>query len=383
MAKRDYYEVLGVSKSASVDEIKKAYRKLAMAHHPDKNPGDKKAEEKFKEATEAYTILADSEKRKQYDQFGFAGVEGMFGQGQNPFSGGGFEDIFGGFEDIFSSFFGGGFGSSSRSSRRGGKRGNDLLYNMDITLNDAVQGKKVDISFEKQSTCEKCSGSGSASGSGKTTCPNCQGAGQIRRSQGFFSIATTCPRCNGTGEVIDNPCKACQGRGVVGKKVTKTIKVPPGIDNGKRIIIRGEGNSGENGASSGDLHIKFNVRPHPYFIREEDDLIVEIPISFTQAALGADINIDTIDDKTIKIKIPQGCENGKVLRIKGEGMPKLDNPAFKGDLYIRVNVDIPKSLNKEERKILEQFKSVHGENQKPSPSKINIKQRNDDFFHHF
>lgn len=386
MAKRDYYEVLGISKTATVEEIKKAYRKLAMQYHPDRNPGNKEAEEKFKEATEAYTILADAEKRKQYDQFGFAGVEGMFSGGQNPFSGGGFngfEDIFSGFEDIFSSFFGSGFGSSGRYQKRA-RRGSDLLYNMEITLNDAVQGKKVDITFDKLSSCEKCHGSGSSSGSGRTACPNCGGAGQVRRSQGFFSIATTCARCSGTGEIINNPCSSCGGRGLVSKKVTKTIKVPPGIDNGKRIIIRGEGNSGEQGSQAGDLHIKFFVKQHLYFVREENDLVTEIPISYTQAVLGSEINVDTIDGKTIKLKIPAGCENGKVLRIKHEGMPKLESPTVRGDLYIRVFIDIPKALNKEEKKILENFKAVHGENQKPTPSKISNKNsKMEDFFYRF
>jgi molecular chaperone DnaJ len=349
--KRDYYEVLGVTKTASVDDIKKAYRKLAMKYHPDKNPGDKTAEEKFKEATEAYTVLADPQKRKQYDQFGFAGVDGMFGgQGGNPFAGGGFsgfEDIFSGFEDIFSSFFGGGGGFGGGSSQRNRtKRGNDLLYNMEITLEDAVLGKKVDITYDRLASCEKCHGSGSNSGSGKKTCPNCGGSGQVRRSQGFFSIATTCPRCGGYGEVIENPCPSCQGRGVISKRVTKSIKIPPGIDNGKRIIIRGEGDAGENGAPSGDLHIKFHVKPHPFYIRDDNDLIMEIPISFTQAVLGSEVSIDTIDNKTIKLKIPAGCENGKILRVKGAGVPDINSSENKGDLYIKVNVEVPKHLTK-------------------------------------
>jgi len=382
MTKRDYYEVLGVSKTASLDEIKKAYRKLAMQYHPDRNPGDKRAEEKFKEATEAYTVLADPEKRKQYDQFGFAGVDGMFSGGQNPFSGGfsGFSDIFSDFEDIFSSFFGGGFGSSSGRERRG-RRGRDIVYNLEISLSGAVEGKKVDITFDRMTPCEKCNGSGSSSGTGRTACPACGGTGQIRRSQGFFSIATPCPKCNGTGEVVKNPCLSCSGTGAVLKKVTKTIKVPQGIDNGKMIIIRGEGHAGENGAPAGDLHIKFRIKPHPYFLREGDDLIAEIPISFTQAVLGAEINIDTIDGKTIKLKIPAGCENGKVLRVKNVGMPKLDSPLIRGDMYIRVFIDVPKSLTREERRILEQFRELHGENPKPTPMKISNKNsRMEDIF---
>lgn len=381
MAKRDYYEVLGVPRNASIDEIKKAYRKLAMKYHPDRNPGNKEAEEKFKEATEAYTVLADPEKRRQYDQYGFAGVDGMFSGRENPFEGfSGFEDIFSGFEDIFSSFFGGGFGSSTRYKKRV-KKGSDLLYTLDISLADAVEGKKVDITFERLEPCDRCHGTGSASGGGRSICPECGGIGQIRRSQGFFSISTTCPRCRGSGEVINNPCFACSGTGLVMKRVTKTIKIPPGIDSGKRIIIRGEGNAGEDGAPYGDLHIKFNIKPHPYFIRQGDDLLTQIPISFTQAVLGGEINVETIDGKMVKVKIPAGCENGKVLRIKNVGMPKLENPSVRGDMYIKLVIDVPKSLTREERRILEQFRDIHGENPKPQPVRISEKESKiDDIF---
>ncbi|HOV14089.1 MAG TPA: DnaJ domain-containing protein, partial [Spirochaetota bacterium] len=268
MAKRDYYEVLGLSKSSNVDEIKKAYRKLAMQYHPDKNPGDKAAEEKFKEATEAYTVLSDDEKRKRYDQFGFAGVEGM--GGGNPFQGGGFggfEDAFSGFEDIFSSFFGGsGFGRGGGSRRQ--RKGSDLLYNIDINLEDAAYGKKVDISYERQMPCDTCGGKGSKTGGGKKLCPDCGGSGQVRRSQGLFSISSPCGRCSGTGEIIENPCPSCRGKGLLSKKVTKNVKIPPGIDNGKRIIIRGEGDFGENGTEPGDPHVKFRVKQHEYFYRD-------------------------------------------------------------------------------------------------------------------
>ncbi len=390
MARKDPYEILGVGKSASTDEIKKAYRKLAMKHHPDRNPGDKTAEEKFKEATDAYTILGDAEKRKRFDQYGYAGVEGMFtgAGGGNPFSGGsgifdGFEDIFGGFEDIFSSFFGGGFRSSS--GRRAARRGHDLLYSVEISLEDTVKNKSIDIAYEKLVTCDTCRGSGSSSGTGtgKRSCPNCGGAGQVRHSQGFFSIATPCPRCNGAGEVIENPCKACNGKGVNQKRVSKNIKIPLGIDNGKKIILRGEGDAGENGASPGDLHIKFSVKQHPHFLRDGNDLIVEVPISFTQAVLGDDINIDTIDNKTIKLKVPSGCENGKILRIKEAGIPFLNNPGRKGDLYIKVYIEVPKSLNRNEKNLLEQYRSLRGENKKPSPTKISNRSRLNDFFDHF
>ena len=385
MARRDCYEVLGINKNASVDEIKKAYRKLAMKYHPDKNPDDKTAEEKFKEATEAYSVLADPQKKKQYDQFGFSGVEGMFSGRGSPFEegfGGGFEDVFSGFEDIFSSFFGGGFRASTKT-RKSARRGNDLLYNMEISLEEAVFGKKIDITYDRLVLCNKCNGKGTTSKSGRKTCPACGGSGQIRRSQGFFSIATTCSRCDGAGEILENPCSTCNGKGVVRQRVTKTIKVPIGIDNGKRIIIRGEGDAGEGGAHSGDLHIKFHVKQHLYFIREDNDLIMEIPINFTQAVLGAEIKVGTIDKKIIKLKIPSGCENGKILRVKNAGVPFLNNPDRKGDLYIKVYVEIPKHLSKEEKSLLERFKVIHSENQMPSPTKIGNKSKLDDFFRNF
>lgn len=373
MSKRDYYEVLGVSKSASQDEIKKAYRKLAMQYHPDKNPGDKTAEEKFKEASTAYGILSDAEKRKRYDQFGHAGVDGM-NAGGGGFSGGGYghyEDIFENFEDVFNSFFGGGFsGGSRRSGRSRVKRGADLLYNMEIELEDAVIGKDTTITYEKSVSCTECKGSGSKSGAGKKTCPDCGGSGQVRRSQGMFSISTTCPKCSGAGQVISDPCPSCGGRGLRRKKVTKNVHIPAGIDNGKRIILRGDGEAGENNAPSGDLHIKVFVKDHPNYYREGVNLIVDIPISFTQAALGDEISLKTIDKKHIKLKIPSGCENGKILRVKGAGVPFLDNSSKKGDLYIRVFIDVPKSLNSQQKKILEQFRESMGENKSPEPLKF-------------
>ena len=377
--RRDLYEVLGVSKSASIEEIKKAYRKLAMQYHPDRNPGNKEAEEKFKEATEAYTILSDPEKRQRYDQFGFAGIEGMY---SNPYEGNpfqnanfsDFEDIFNGFEDlsdIFSSFFGGGFSSRNKKT----KRGNDRLYNLEITLEDAFFGKKVELTFERQETCEVCKGTGSRSGSGKRRCPECGGSGQIRRSQGFFSIATPCPRCNGSGDVIDDPCPACRGRGIVIKKITEEIKIPPGIDTGKRIIIKGKGDAAEKGGIPGDLHIKIRVKPHDYYHRDGDNLVMVIPISFTQAILGDEISIPTIDGKTIKLRIPAGCENEKILRIKGAGMPNIEIPERRGDLYVKVEIDIPKHLTKDERRILEEFRRIHGEESRPNPKKINTERQ--------
>ncbi|HBD93315.1 MAG: molecular chaperone DnaJ [Spirochaetes bacterium GWF1_31_7] len=369
MAKRDYYEVLGVQKNASVDEIKKAYRKLAMQYHPDKNPGDKAAEDKFKEATESYTILSDENKRSRYDQFGFAGVEGQ--SGGNPFEGGGdFGDAFSGFEDIFSSFFGGGFGGGGSSRRGRTQRGSDLLYTLEISLEDAALGKNVDITYERHVKCDSCRGTGSKSSSGKKRCPECGGSGQVRRTQGFFSVASTCGRCRGTGEIIEDPCPSCSGSGLKREKNTKNIKIPAGIDSGKRIIIRGEGDAGPEGTQSGDLHIKFVVKHHNYFVREGYDLKLHIPISYTQAALGDEINVKTIDSKTIKIKIPAGCENGKVLRIKNAGIEYLESAGRKGDLFIQVFVDVPSKISKEEKMILEKLREIKPEVLTPTPMKI-------------
>lgn len=372
MAKRDYYEVLGVSKTASGDEIKKSYRKLAMQYHPDKNPGDKKAEEKFKEASEAYAVLSDENKRKRYDQFGFQGVEGM--GGGNPFQGGGFEEAFsgfgGGFEDILNSFFGGGFsgGSSRRSSRP--QRGSDLLYTLEINLEDAVLGKTVEITYDRNAKCEVCRGSGSKNGSGKKKCPDCGGTGQVRRTQGFFSVATTCSRCRGMGEIIEDPCHTCNGTGIVKKRITKTVKIPAGIDTGKKIIIRGEGDEGPDGTVSGDLLIKFVIRPHLYYIREGNDLKIHLPISYTQAVLGDEINMKLLDGKTIKVKIPANCENGKTLRMKGAGVESIEMAGRKGDLYIQFFVEVPSKITKEERSILEKLREVRGENHSPVPKRL-------------
>jgi len=274
-------------------------------------------------------------------------------------------------------FFGGGFGGT-RSRKT--KRGNDRLYNLEITLEDAFFGKKVDLTFEKQEVCEVCKGTGSRSGGGKRRCPECGGSGQIRRSQGFFSISTPCPRCNGSGDVIDDPCPSCRGRGVVIKKVTESIKIPPGIDSGKRIIIKGKGDAAENGGIPGDLHIKIKVKPHDYYYRDGDNLVMSIPISFTQAILGDEVSITTIDGKIIKLKIPPGCENGKILRIKGAGMPNLDMPERKGDLYIKVEIDISKHISKEERRILEEYRRIHGENSKPQPKKISLDRQEGFYF---
>ncbi len=370
MDKRDYYEVLGVSKTASADEIKKAYRKLAMTYHPDKNPDNKEAEAKFKEASEAYSVLSDDSKRQQYDQFGFQGMNGGFGGGSGF---GGFEDMFsgfggggGGFEDIFGSFFGG--GASRRSNRP--TRGQDLLYTLNITLEDAVLGKAVEISYEKATRCSDCGGTGSRSGKGKTTCPDCGGSGQVRRSQGFFSVASTCSRCQGQGEIVSDPCTSCSGRGVKSQKIKKTVEIPAGIDSGKKIIIRGEGDDGMRGLPAGDLILKFAVQEHKYFIREGNDLKIHIPISYTQAILGDDVNLKLLSGKQIKVKVPEHCENGKVLRVKGAGVDASSINGRKGDLYIELLVDIPSKISKDEKELLKKIRELKGEDDTPTPKSV-------------
>ncbi len=375
MAKRDYYEVLGVPRGASKEEIKKAYRKLAIKYHPDKNPGDKEAEEKFKEATEAYEVLADDKKRQAYDQFGFAGVEGMTGAGGGGFQDYSsvfrdFEDIFGDFTGFFDSFFGGGRRRRSTSSRSRGTRGADLRYDLEIPFLDAVFGTQVEISFTRNETCPVCHGSGAESGSGRKICPTCGGTGQVRRSSGFFSIATTCPTCNGEGEIIENPCRNCGGTGLVRKKKKLKVKIPAGIENGKRINIPGQGDSGPNGGPAGDLYVYIHVKPHEYFERDGYDVYCAIPISIAQATLGAEIFVPTLDGKRARVKIPAGIQNGKMLRLKNEGIPHLHNSNRRGDMYIKLIVQIPTKLSSKAKELLREFSNVVGENNSPNPIKL-------------
>ncbi|MBN2737766.1 MAG: molecular chaperone DnaJ [Spirochaetales bacterium] len=370
MAKRDYYEVLGVSKSASIDEIKKAYRRLAIKYHPDKNPGNKEAEESFKEATEAYEVLADAQKRQAYDQFGFAGLEGMGAGSSQGFSSAfrDFEDIFSDFSGIFDSFFGGGGGrtrSSGRSSSS--RRGADLRYDIAISFEEAVFGTKKEISFMKNETCQSCHGSGADKGSGRKLCGTCGGSGQVRRSSGFFSIASTCQSCNGEGEVIENPCSECHGAGLVKKSKKIIVTIPAGIEPGKRIHISGQGDGGTNGGSYGDLYVYINVKPHPYFERKGNDITCLIPISFTQATLGSDIFVNTLDNKKIKVKIPAGTQNGKVLRLRNEGVPYLHDSRRRGDMYIVVRVTTPANLSAQAKSLLKDFADIVGEESNPNP----------------
>ena len=365
MAKRDYYEVLGVPKGSGKDEIKKAYRKLAIQNHPDKNPGDGEAEERFKEATDAYEVLSNDQKRQAYDQFGFAGVEGM-GAGAHDYTTvfRDFEDIFGDFSSIFDSFFGGGRRRSPRETRM---RGSDLRYHLEVEFQDAVFGTQQDVLYQKNSTCGVCSGTGATSGSGKKKCPTCGGSGQVRRSSGFFSIASTCQTCGGDGFVIENPCVECHGMGVLKKRQRIKVTIPPGIESGKRISIPDQGDSGPNGGPAGDLYVDIHVNAHPHFERDGVDLYCVIPISIAQATLGTEIFVTTLDEKKIKVKIPAGTQNGIILRVKSEGVPHLHNASRRGDMYIKIAVKIPTKLSGKEKELLKNFSELQGEEEAPEP----------------
>jgi molecular chaperone DnaJ len=369
MAKRDFYEVLGVQKNAGRDEIKKAYRQLAIKHHPDRNPGSKDAEERFKEATEAYEILADDRKRQAYDQYGFAGLSGMGQPTQQDFSSmfQGFEDIFGDVSGIFDSFFGGG-GSRRRSSSRGsGQRGSDLRYDMEISFLEAAFGVKKEVTYARAERCDACKGTGADKGSGRKLCPSCGGSGQVRRNSGFFSIASTCPSCGGEGEIVEKPCAECRGAGTFRKSRTITITIPAGIEDGKRLSLSGQGDAGANGAQDGDLYVFLRVQPHESFERDGKDVYCAIPVSMTQAALGADIIVPTLDQKTVRVSVPPGTQNGRVLRLKGEGIPELHSTSRRGDMYIRIVVRIPTKLNAKARELLKELAVSTGEEANPRP----------------
>ncbi len=372
MAKRDYYEVLGVGKTATLEEIKKAYRKLAIANHPDRNPGNKEAEDRFKEATEAYDVLGDEKKRKMYDQYGFAGVDGANG-GAHDYSNvyRDFSDIFGGgfgggFEDIFSSFFGGGGRTQTRGGQHGPEVGSSLRYDVDIDFKDAVFGTKIEVAYSHQVACDVCHGSGSEEHSGTKVCPTCNGSGQVRRNSGFFAIASACPTCGGSGHVIENPCSSCHGTGLKRKQQKVKVSIPAGVDSGSRVVLRGMGDAGANGGPSGDLYVYISVKPHKYFVRQDYELYCQIPISITQASLGGDIKVSTIDGDLIKVNIPSGIQSGKMLRVKGRGVTKL-NSTDRGDMYIRLQVQIPKRLGTKAKKLMQELSEVLGEQEAPNP----------------
>jgi molecular chaperone DnaJ len=369
MAKRDYYQVLGVQKGSSREDIKKAYRQLAIKHHPDRNPDSKEAEERFKEATEAYEVLADDRKRQAYDQYGFAGLSGMGQPTAQDFSTifQGFEDIFGDVSGIFDSFFGGG-GSRRRSSSRGnGQRGSDLRYDMEISFLEAAFGAKREVTYPRAERCDACKGSGADKGSGRKLCPTCGGSGQVRRNSGFFSIASSCPSCNGEGEIIERPCAECRGVGTVRRNRTITISIPAGIEDGKRLSLSGQGDAGANGAQDGDLYVFLRVQPHECFERDGTSLYCAVPISITQATLGAEIVVPTLDERTVRVSVPAGTQNGRILRLRGEGVPELHNLSRRGDMYIKIVVRIPTKLNARAKELLRELAAASGEETSPRP----------------
>ncbi|WP_341707284.1 molecular chaperone DnaJ [Halopseudomonas sp.] len=360
MSKRDYYEVLGVEKGASEAELKKAYRRLAMKFHPDRNPDDENAEEKFKEATEAYEVLTDANKRAAYDQYGHAGVDPNMGGGAGGFGGGAnFSDIFG---DVFGDIFGGG-GGRGRSSVQ---RGSDLRYTLELDLEEAVRGTTVTIRVPTLVGCETCDGSGAKKGTTPTTCTTCGGHGQVRMQQGFFSVQQTCPRCHGTGKMITDPCKDCHGNGRVEKQKNLSVKVPAGVDTGDRIRLAGEGEAGVNGGPAGDLYVVVSVREHKIFERDGKNLYCEVPISFVDAALGGELEVPTLDGR-VKLKIPEGAQTGKLFRLRGKGVTPVRGGS-PGDLLCRVVVETPVNLTKRQRELLEELRQTleeEGSSQSP------------------
>ncbi len=365
--KRDYYEVLGVDKGADKDTIKKAYRKVAMKYHPDRNPGNKEAEEKFKEATEAYEVLSDDQKKSVYDQYGFAGLDGMGGAGAGGYSHAfhDFSDIFGGsggFSDIFSSFFGGGGGQ--RRSANSPQQGQSLRYDLTIDFKEAAFGCKKEISFAHDDTCPSCHGAG---GSGRHTCPTCGGSGQVVSGGGFFQMAQTCRTCRGTGTVVDNPCAECHGTGSVRKNEKVSVTIPAGSDDGTRLTLRGKGDAGVNGGPNGDLILVIRVRPDKYFVRDGNDVYLQVPISFVQAALGDTIQVPTIDGTDVMVDIPEGTQSGKMLRLRGKGVPVLRGNDARGDMYLKIVVETPKRLGLKERKLMKELYDAVSPTKAPKP----------------
>lgn len=360
MSKRDYYEILGIEKNASEADIKKAFKRLAMKYHPDRNPDNKEAEEKFKEAKEAYDVLGDQQKRSAYDQFGHAGVDPSAGMGGAGYgAGASFSDIFG---DVFGDIFGG--------ARRGGggrtHRGDDLQYNLELGLEEAVAGTKVDLRIPTQVACEECDGTGAKKGTSPTTCTTCGGIGQVRMQQGFFSLQQTCPRCHGKGKMISDPCGTCHGRGRVQKHKTLSVKIPAGVDSGDRIRLGGEGEAGEQGGPAGDLYVHITVKPHPIFERDANDLYCEVPIDVATATLGGELEVPTLNGR-VKLKIPAETQSGKQFRLRGKGVRSV-RTGSQGDLLCRVAVETPVNLTKKQKELLEEFqKSLHDDTVEHSP----------------
>lgn len=359
MAKRDYYEVLGLNKGASEDEIKKAYRKMAKKYHPDLNPGDEKAEAAFKEVNEAYQVLSNPETRAQYDQFGH---DGPAGQGFGGFDFSGFGD--GGFGDIFDMFFGGGgFGGSSRRRNRGPVRGSDVRYDLDISFEEAAFGTKKEIEVVRMENCTECKGTGARKSDDVTTCPVCNGSGEVSHAQntafGRFVNVRTCDRCGGEGTIVSDPCPKCRGRKRVRRVRKISVTIPAGIDNGQAITLRGEGEIGERGGPAGDLYVYITVRPHKLFRRNGYDLHCDVPITFGQAALGAEVEVPTLEGK-VKYSVPEGTQTGTVFRLRNQGIQHLRNNT-RGDLYVKVNIEVPKRLSDRQKELLREFEELTGE----------------------
>jgi molecular chaperone DnaJ len=373
----DYYELLGVEKKATAEEIKKAYRKKALQYHPDRNQGDKNAEEMFKKVTEAYEILSDPKKRATYDQFGHAAFQGGAGMGGRGYAGGGgfhdpfdiFREVFGGGGgggmggDIFEEIFGGGGGGRGRNRAASAQRGSDLRFDMEITLEDAAKGLEKEISYRRSSPCSRCNGSGAEPGTSRSTCPTCNGAGQVTSSQGFFSVRRTCPTCNGSGSKIDKPCTQCHGQGRQHETTKLKVKVPAGVDNGSKLRSAGSGEAGYMGGPAGDLYIVIHVAEHDVFERHGDDLYCELPIKFTLATLGGTVDVPTLFGKA-SLKIPEGTQSGTTFRLKGYGMPNVHG-GHKGDQMIRVDIEVPKKLSRDQRSKLEAFAIECGDAQNP------------------
>jgi molecular chaperone DnaJ len=374
MSKRCYYEVLGIARGASEPEVKSAYRRLAKECHPDRNPEDTRAEVRFKEVSEAYEVLKDPQKRAAYDHFGHAAFEGGLGAGARGFGpdfASSMSDIF---DDLFGEFMGGRRGGRQRSSR---ERGADLRYNLEISLSEAYEGKTAQICVPTSVSCETCSGSGARAGTKPTSCPTCGGYGKVRASQGFFTIERTCPNCQGRGETIEDPCLSCHGSGRVTKERTLSVNIPPGVEDGTRIRLAGEGEAGLRGGPAGDLYIFLAIKPHEFFQRDGADIFCKVPISMTTAALGGQIEVPTVDGAATRVKIPEGSESGKQFRLKGKGMPVLRSKVS-GDMYIQVEVETPKNLTKRQRELLDEFeRESHKET---SPESAGFFARVKDFF---
>ncbi len=377
MAKRDYYDILGVPRTASEQDLKSAFRKLAKECHPDRNPGDHDAEQRFKDLNEAYEALKDPQKRAAYDKFGHAAFDHGMGRGS---PGGGFGPDFASsmsdiFDDLFGEFMGGRRGGQRRGAAR--ERGADLRYNMEITLEEAFIGKAAEIRVPTSVACETCSGTGAKTGTKPTTCPTCGGMGKVRASQGFFTIERTCPTCIGRGEVIDDPCPACSGAGRVMRERTLQVNIPAGVEDGTKVRLVGDGEAGLRGGPAGDLYIFLSIKPHDFFQRDGADIFCKVPISMTTAALGGQIEVPTLEGTMSRVKIPEGTESGRQFRLKGKGMPVLRSKSV-GDLYIQVDVETPKSLTRRQRELLEEFERES--RKETSPESAGFFARVKDFF---